>query len=73
MVKLGWTSCEDIRLALFSSQKKACCHCGRKRYHSRCLYLHKFSRQETDALLVTEPDQSSENNANLTISANESN
>ena len=35
-----------------SSQKKVCCHCGRKRYHNRCLCPQKFPRQETDALLV---------------------
>ena len=40
-----------------SSQKKVCCHCGRKGYHSRCLCPQKFPRQETDALLVTEPGQ----------------
>ena len=40
-----------------SSQKKVCCHCGRKGYHNRCLYPQKFPRQETDALLVTEPGQ----------------
>ena len=40
-----------------SSQKKGCCHCGRKGYHSRCLCPQKFPRQETDALLVTEPGQ----------------
>ena len=68
--------CLKVRHVLndcFGSQKKACCHCGRKRYHNRCLCPHKFSRQGTDALLVTEPDQSSENNADPTISANESN
>ena len=40
-----------------SSQKKVCCHCGRKGYHNRCLCPQKFPRQETDALLVTEPGQ----------------
>ena len=38
------------------------------------LCSQKFSRQETDALLVTEPGQSSsENNADPTSSADESN
>ena len=40
-----------------SSQKKVCSHCSRKGYHNRCLCLQKFPRQETDALLVTEPGQ----------------
>ena len=40
-----------------SSQKKVCCHCSRKGYHNRCLCPQKFPRQETDALLVTEPGQ----------------
>ena len=40
-----------------SSQKKVCCHCGRKGYHNRCLCPQKFPRQETDALLVMEPGQ----------------
>ena len=35
-----------------TSQKKICCHCGRKGYHNRCLCPQKFPRQETDALLV---------------------
>ena len=35
------------------SQKKVCCHCGRKGYHNRCLCPEKSPRQETDALLVT--------------------
>ena len=53
-----------------SSQKKVCCHCGRKGYHNRCLCPQKFPRQETDALLVTDPGQSSsENNADPTSSA----
>ena len=57
-----------------SSQKKACCHCSRKEYHNRCLCPQKIPRQETDALLVTEPGQSfSENNADPTSSADESN
>ena len=56
-----------------SSQKKVCCHCGRKRYHNRCLCPRKFPRQETDALLVMEPGQSSsENNADPTSSTDES-
>ena len=56
-----------------SSQKKVCCHCGRKGYHNRCLCPQKFPRQETDALLVTEPGQSSsENNADPTSSTDES-
>ena len=51
-----------------SPQKKVCCHCGRIGNHNRCLCPQKFPRQETDALLVTEPSQSSsENNANPTI------
>ena len=33
-----------------SPQKKICCHCGRKRYHNRCLCPQKFPKQETDAL-----------------------
>ena len=40
-----------------SSQKKVCYHCSRKGYHNRCLCPQKFPRQETDALLVTEPGQ----------------
>ena len=56
-----------------SSQKKVCCHCGRKEYHNRCLCPQKFPRQETDALLVMEPGQlSSENNADPTTSTDES-
>ena len=55
-----------------SSQKKICCHCGRKGYN-RCLCPQKFPRQETDALLVMEPGQSSsENNADPTSSTDES-
>ena len=55
------------------SSQKVCCHCGRKGYHNRCLCPQKFPRQETDALLVTEPGQSSsENNADPTSSADES-
>ena len=56
-----------------SSQKKVCCHCGIKGYHNRCLCPQKFPRQETDALLVMEPGQSSsENNADPTSSTDES-
>ena len=56
-----------------SSQNKVCCHCGRKGYHNRCLCPQKFPRQETDALLVMEPGQSSsENNADPTSSTDES-
>ena len=56
-----------------SSQKKVCCHCGRKLYHNRCLCPQKFPRQETDALLVMEPGQSSsENNTDPTSSTDES-
>ena len=56
-----------------SSQKKVCCHCGRKGYHNRCLCPQKFPRQETEALLVMEPGQlSSENNADPTSSTYES-
>ena len=55
-----------------SPQKKVCCHCGRKGYHNKCLCPQKFPRQETDALLVTKPGQSSENNADPTSSADES-
>ena len=56
-----------------SSQKKVCCHCGRKGYHNRCLCPQKFPRQETDALLVMEPGQSSsEDNADPTSSTDES-
>ena len=56
-----------------SSQKKVCCHCGRKGYHNRCVCPQKFPRQETDALLVTEPgESSSENNADPISSADES-
>ena len=56
-----------------SSQNKICCHCGRKGYHNRCLCPQKFPRQETDALLVMEPSQSSsENNANPSSSTDES-
>ena len=40
-----------------SSQKKVCCHLGRKGYHNRCLCPQKFPRQETDALMVTEQGQ----------------
>ena len=43
-------------------------------YHNRCLCPQKFPRQETGALLVTEPGQSfTENNADPTSSADESN
>ena len=46
---------------------------GRKGYHNRCLCPQKFPRQETDALLVMEPGQSSsENNADPTSSTDES-
>ena len=56
-----------------SSQKKVCCHCGRKGDYNRCLCPQKFPRQETDALLVMEPGQSSsENNADPTSSTDES-
>ena len=51
-----------------SSQKKVCCHCGKKDHHSRCLCPQKFIRREIDTLLVTESGQSySEKN---TIPAN---
>ena len=52
-----------------SSQKKVCCHCGRKGYHNRCLCPQKFPRQETDAFIG---QSSSENNADPTSSADES-
>ena len=56
-----------------SSQKKVCCHCGRKGYHNRCLCPQKFPRQETDAFLVrNQVKSSSENNADPTSSADES-
>ena len=41
-----------------SSQKKLCCHCGKKDHHNRCLCPQKFTRRETDTLLVTESGQS---------------
>ena len=56
-----------------SSQKKACSHCGKKGYHNSCLCPQKFSRQETNTYLVTEPGLSSEKNTIPTSSADESN
>ena len=57
-----------------SSQKKACCHCGKKDHHNRCLCPQKFIRQETDTLLVTESGQLySEKNTIPANSTDESN
>ena len=62
-----------LRIVLALRRRYVCCHCGRKGYHNRCLCPQKFTRQETDALLVMEPGQSSsENNTDPTSSTDES-
>ena len=35
-----------------SSQKKPCCHFGQKGCHNRCLFPVKFSKKETDTVVV---------------------
>ena len=56
-----------------SSQKKSCCYCGKKGYHNRCLCPHKFTRQETDALIVTEVNESSKDSIGGVSSVDQSN
>ena len=56
-----------------SSQKKSCCYCGKKGYHNRCLCSQKFARQGTDALMVTEVDESSEDSIGGVSSVYQSN
>ena len=49
-----------------SSQKKLCCYCGRKGFHNRCLCPQKFTKQETESLMATKCNESSENTATTT-------
>ena len=55
------------------SFQKSCCYCGKKGYHNRCLCPHKFTRQETDALIVTEVDESSKDSIGGVSSVDQSN
>ena len=43
-----------------SSQKKSCCHCGQKGYHNRCLCPVKFSKKDTDTVVVAGSEESLE-------------
>ena len=56
------------------SSQKSCCYCGKKGYRNRCLCPQKFARQEeTDALMLTEVEESSEDSIGSAGSVNQSN
>ena len=55
-----------------SLHKRACCYCGKRISHNRCLYPENFAAQRAESFIITGQDQNSDFPVSIDLSAAQS-